>query len=372
MGSVPHLFYRSSSPNILVNRASTSLDQRYCGINAPTSSVILYGLDSQCQSQRLGDAYAVLVHELGEVLGLSDGLEGGMATLGALDCTIRTKNVTSLNSTPCAQEVEYIFAGYGLTTVDVNNIWNQTVVTGLQLATHDLTVDVNQSKPDSVTLITVDPPGTSPTTASATQATYSWVSRDGTIATAFPSAGGRVASIKALKAGTTYVSVVATGTSVTNGVVGTVVKRLGDSVKVVVPASPPAGTNFRVSDITGPPVPITEAGSEALHAVVEDPYSPDFEVGWYITYSNGSHATISSPYTSSSNYSLPVPAGSYRITVTATARSLGHSQSHTSYFPVCTGSGGGGGEPLLRAPLPDSLNGVGGNGGAGTDAVGGC
>jgi hypothetical protein len=259
--------------------------------------------------------------------------------------------------------VEFIFAGYGLTTVDPSNIWNQTVVTRLSLAVHSVTVEQDHSVSDSVTSITVDPPGASPATASATQATYSWVSKDQQIAAVM--GNGRIASISGVGPGTTYVRVTATGTSVSNGVVGTVVKRLGDSVKVVVPAPPPAGTNFRVSDITGPPVPITEAGIESLHAVVEDPYNEFFQVKWDIYYSNGSHAAVHSDYYPSPNYTLQVPAGSYKITVTATARSEGHYKSHTAYFPVCTGSGGGDGD-LLRAQLPDSQP------DAGTDAVGGC
>jgi hypothetical protein len=366
LGAVPELTYSTSSdPGIDVSLGSASSDELYCGNNDPTSFIILYGADQDCQYQRLGGAYAVLVHELGEVLGLSDGLEGGTATLGALDCTIRTKNVTSLNSTPCAQEVEYIFAGYGLTTVDPSNIWNQTVVTRLSLATHSVTVERDHLVADSVTSITIDAPGTSPATASATQATYNWVSAQPLIASVTASSGGRIASIKGVGAGTTYVRVTALGTSVSNGVVGTVVKRLGDSVKVIVPAPPPAGTNFRVSDITGPPVPITDEGSENLHAVVEDPYNEYYQVKWDIYYSNG-RAAVHSAYYPSPDYTLPVPEGSYRITVTATARSEGHYKSHTSYFPVCTEGGGGGGGDLLRAQLPDSQP------DAGTDAVGGC
>ena len=366
LGSVPHLVYSTASTlDIEVERASASADGLYCGTNDPTSSIVLYGQDAQCQSQRLGGAYAVLVHELGEVLGLSDGFEGGTATLGALDCTIRTKDITSLNSTPCAQEVEYIFAGYGLTTIDINNIWNQTIVKSLRVSTDSISVEVGQSSSNSVASITVDPPGTPATSASVTQATFNWISRNTSIATVSPASGGRTASIHGISAGTTYIRAVATGTTVSNWAVGTVARLLGDSVKVVVPPPPPAGTNFRVSDITGPPVPITEAGVEGLHAVVLDPYNQYFQVKWDIYYSNGSHAAVHSDYYPSPNYTLQVPAGSYKITVTATARSEGHYKSHTSYFPVCTGSGGGGGD-LLRAQLPDSQP------DAGTDAVGGC
>jgi hypothetical protein len=361
LGSLPRFNYTTgANPSILVSQVSSSANGLYCGKNEPTSWIRFYGTDSECQSQRLGGIYAVLVHELSEVLGLDEDFE---KVSSPADCSIHISGLTSLNSTPSAQEVEFIFAGYGLTTVDPSNIWNQTVVTRLSLAVHSVTVEQDHSVSDSVTSITVDPPGASPATASATQATYSWVSKDQQIAAVM--GNGRIASISGVGPGTTYVRVTATGTSVSNGVVGTVVKRLGDSVKVVVPAPPPAGTNFRVSDITGPPVPITEAGIESLHAVVEDPYNEFFQVKWDIYYSNGSHAAVHSDYYPSPNYTLQVPAGSYKITVTATARSEGHYKSHTAYFPVCTGSGGGGGD-LLRAQLPDSQP------DAGTDAVGGC
>jgi hypothetical protein len=331
----------------------------WCAFNNPTSSILLEGMD--CEGQRFGDVPALITHEFAEVLGLDEDFE---KTGSAADCTVHIFGLTSLNARPCAQEVEFIFAGYGLTTVDPSNIWDQTVVTGVSIAFHDLTVEVGSPKVDSVSALWIDAPDVPPSTASTQLAGYHWVSRNPLVASVPPS--GRVVSVTATGPGTTYIQAVVSSTTVSNGVVGTVAKRLGDSVHVVVPTPPPAGAHFRVSDITGPPVPITSAGGEELHAVVEDPYSPDYTVGWYITYSNGSHATISSPYTSSSNYWLPVPAGSYRITVTATAHSLTHYVSHTSYFPVCTGSGGGGGGDLLRTPLPNSLP------GAGTDAVGGC
>jgi hypothetical protein len=365
LGSIPRLNYTTgTNPSILVSQVSASANGLYCGKNDPTAWIKFYGTDSECQSQRLGGIYAVLVHELSEVLGLDEDFE---KVSSPADCSIHISGLTSLNSTPCAQEVEFIFAGYGLTTVDPSNIWNQTVVTRLSIAAHDITVEQGAFASNSVNSITVDPPGTPPASASASLATYTWTAATPGIVTLSPGSGGRTVVIGGFAPGTTYVRVTATGTSVSNGIVGTVVKRLGDSVRVVVPAPPPAGTNFRVSDITGPPVPITEAGSEGLHAVVEDPYNEFYQVKWDISYSNGSHAAVHSDYYPSPNYTLQVPAGSYKITVTATARSEGHFKSHTSYFPVCTGSGGGGGGgDLLRAQLPDSQP------GAGTDAVGGC
>jgi hypothetical protein len=384
-GSLPQLNYTTgANPSILVSQVNTSANGLYCGKNDPVAWIRFYGTDSECQSQRLGGIYDVLVHELSEVLGLDEDFEKYSSPA---DCSVHISGLTSLNSTPCAQEVEYIFAGYGLTTVDPSNIWNQTVVTGVSLATNELTVEVGSPRTDSVLSIRTDAPGMPPTTTSAQQASYHWISRNPLVASV--PASGRVVSITATGPGATYVQAVASATSITNGVVGTVAKRLGDSVKVTVPAPPPAGTNFRVSDITGPPVPITQAGAASLHAVVEDPFNEYFQVKWDISYSNGSHEPVHSDYYPSPGYTLPVPAGSYRITVTATARSEGQVRSHTSYFPVCTGSGGGGGGggkggPLLRAPLPDSLvrqlpdSSTGhtpagpGNGGAGTDAVGGC
>jgi hypothetical protein len=360
--NIPEIVYRESSPAIKVSYEHSNGNNTWCAFNGPTDSILLEGMD--CEGQLFGDVSALITHEFAEILGLDEDFE---VTGSAADCTVHISGLTSLNSRPCAQEVEFIFAGYGLTTVDPSNIWDQTVVTRLSIAAHDLTVEQNASASNSVTSITVDPPGTAPVTASASQATYSWTAVTSGIVTLSPAPGGRTVTIGGFAPGTTYVRVTVAGTSVSNGVVGTVVKRLGDSVKVVVPAPPPTGTNFRVSDITGPPVPITEAGIEGLHAVVEDPYNEYYQVKWDISYSNGSHAAVHSDYYPSPNYTLQVPAGSYKITVTATARSEGHFKSHTSYFPVCTGSGGGGGGgDLLRAQLPDSQP------DAGTDAVGGC
>jgi hypothetical protein len=383
--SIPEIAYQPTSPAIAVSYLHPNGQNTWCAFNDHTSYIHLEGSD--CENQRFDNVTALITHEFAEVLGLNDRLEDD--ALSPADCTIRIQGLTTLNSRPCAQEVEYIFAGYGLTTVDPSNIWNQTVVTGVSLATNALTVEQEHAVTDSVYSIRVDPPGTPPTDLSASQATYNWTATSPNIVLIGKSSGGRIATITGVGPGSTYIRVTAASTSISNGVIGTVARRLGDSVKVTVPTPPPAGTNFRVSDITGPPVPITQAGAASLHAVVEDPFNEYFQVKWDISYSNGSHEPVHSDYYPSPGYTLPVPAGSYRITVTATARSEGQVRSHTSYFPVCTGSGGGGGGggkggPLLRAPLPDSLvrqlpdSSTGhtpagpGNGGAGTDAVGGC
>ena len=375
LSSVPEIVYQASNAAIGVRRVHPNGFDTWCATNDRTSYIALDG-GTSCQLQFFSNPAALITHELAEVLGLGAGTDSNLEGAGLVpdDCTIRIKGLTNLNSAPCAQEVEYIFAGYGLTTVDVNNIWNQTVVTDLSLATRDLTMEKDQAAADSVTSITVDPPGTSPISASATQATYSWVSGNLNVALVTPSAGGRGATIKGVNAGTTYIRVVAAGTSVANGVVGTVARRLGDTVKVTVtpgPPPPPPGTGFRISDISGAPVPITQAGTYYVNATLVNPVNEFWQIRWDVTYSSPVHSPLHTSYVQSTMLALQAPAGSYRITVTATAQSEHLTTSHTTYFPVCTGGGGGGGD-LLRAPLPDSLTQTGSGAGAGTDAVGGC
>ena len=92
------------------------------------------------------------------------------------------------------------------------------------------------------------------------------------------------------------------------------------------------------ANIAGPATPIKKAGTYTLTATVSNGVPP-FGIKWEITYSNGSHANVTTGYGASS-YSLQVPSGSYSILVTATPRETTYLRVGTARvrtFPVCTG-----------------------------------
>lgn len=361
---MPEFRWVSGSADVTVTVGSHGT---VCGHTPSKNSILLESFaGSNCTNG--SDIRTTLVHEFGHVLGFSSSWHQN--DLPSADCAMHLPVDSTINGQPCAQEVEFLFAVYGFSNVAYPTMWGRPAVTGVQLARTVMTLEVGAAQPDSVTGVRVDYPDVEPQVLAPSSASYQWNLAPDGIAS-ISSETGRVSTITGMQPGSTTVRVTVSGTSVPDAYVGALARLMGQGISVTVnsgPAPPPAGTYFRVSDITGPPVPITEAGVEGLHAVVEDPYSEFFQVKWDISYSNGSHAAIHTDYYPSPNYALPVPAGSYKITVTATARSEGHYKSHTSYFPVCTGSGGGGGGLPLRMALPDSLGGP----VVGPDAVGGC
>ncbi len=95
-----------------------------------------------------------------------------------------------------------------------------------------------------------------------------------------------------------------------------------------------------VSDIVPCYNPPLYEGDCALTPVITNGISP-FLVKWEVTYSNGSHAPINTGFIAPGSYSIPVPYGSYSITVTATPKENGvrtrtGSPAIRSY-PVCPG-----------------------------------
>jgi subtilisin len=107
-----------------------------------------------------------------------------------------------------------------------------------------------------------------------------------------------------------------------------------------------------IAPCMGPPL---YAGDCQLTAVITNGISP-FLVKWNVTYSNGSHAPINTGFVST-NYVIPVPEGSYDITVTVTPKENGvrtRTGAPTIFtFPVCpAGDGGGGGDPVPFSLCP--------------------
>jgi hypothetical protein len=368
--SVPGLYYSESSPSISVSWSGAtgglcgSTDQSH-----PPAYINIYGCGAYSPNT---DAATVLTHEFTHVLGFADpGFEGADNT--PHDCVAYIDKTTHrLNSTPCAQEVEVIYRGYGLSDYDPASIWTKSIVTRPNLASHALTVEASQNVAAAVTSISVDNPAAPNASVSASGATYQWESANTNRATVTGS--GSSATITGVSPGTAYIRVKITGTSVATALVGTVARLRGDSIQVTVtpgPPPPPPGSGFRISDISGAPVPITQAGTYDVNATLVNPLNEFWQIRWDVTYNSPVHAPLHTSYVHSTMLALQAPAGSYRITVTATAQSEHLTTSHTTYFPVCTGGGGGGGD-LLRALLPDSLAQTGSSAGAGTDAVGGC
>lgn len=341
----------------------------YCGATDPDHHPPLYvqikpkqGADCPNNADGVGP---VLIHELAHVIGFGDGtFEGNKGpTPVPHDCVIFLAGEGNLNTRPCAQEVEYIYAGYALVSPTVAaTISDKTVLTGPTIATHTVTVEAKDKVGNSIVGVGEDSPNDAPlqfayATDPAGDISFRWISDRPSVATVIAGSNGS-ATITAVAEGQAVIRAQITSTSRANTVVGTLARLVGDSVVVTVlppPPPPPPGSGFRVSSISGPAAPITQAGSFWLTAQVVEQPAGYLETNWRVTYSNGVIAAVNTGFRRGAGYLLEVPEGSYSISVTATARSDGYtSGSLTQKWPVCTGSGdgGGGGDPLAVAGDP--------------------
>lgn len=371
IGSVPSLYYRSTSPDIEVSWINPT--GGLCGETDPGHPPTFINIKGSTHCNQAPnpntDAAVVLVHELTHVLGFADpGFEDNDIT--PHDCVAYIDKFTHvLNSHPCAQEVEVIFRGYGLNSYDPAGIWTKSIVTRPNFAAPQLTVQQGQSVTGTVSSISVDNPQTANGTVAGSFATYAWESSNGKVLVV-GSPTGASATLQAIDTGVAFVRVTVAGTTLSNTLVGTVAHLVGDSIRVVVtdPPPPPPPPDFAIQGITGVPSPVTRYGHYSIKPEISGASGGTLWLRWQISYSTGHPPPVDTGFDDGPGYYLWVPEGSYRITITVTARDEVRGQTkRTIYLPVCT-SGDGGGVPLLRAQLdsgaalPE----------AGTDAVGGC
>ena len=157
-----------------------------------------------------------------------------------------------------------------------------------------------------------------------------------------------------------------TSTSISNARIGAFANLVGDSASVTVtPAPPPPPGPFKVTDITGPGTPITEAGDYNFNATTTGNPIGFLYVDWHVTFSNGWAPAVTQ---TSTTIRVTVPEGSYAIRLTARPwNGEVYGFQLIEEFPVCTdgSGGGGGGGDLLRVPKD-------GPGDATPSAVQGC
>jgi hypothetical protein len=364
---MPHFQWVASGGLLTVT--GTGAGANTCG-NTPSRSQV--NLITTCTTNH-DIPSAVLVHEFGHVLGFQQSWHRNDIT--PTNCAMHLPLDSTINSSPCAQEAEFLFAVYGFSSIPYPSMWSDTFVTGLSLLSRQLTIEGGGSARDSVTSVRLGSQNVFPSSYPSSSASISWSPLSGLV-TVNPSTGPATV-IKASSpqsTDSTVVRAVLTSTTIPGAVVGTLARLIGDSVRVMVtpdPSPPAPGDGFAVTDIDGPATPIHQADTYTLTVEVANQPGPDLYLRWQVSYSNGVIGNVDTGYQSGPSYQLRVPAGSYRITVTVTPRSNSLNGSRRlEYFPVCTGSGddggaGGGGKgggDLLRAgtgPVvtPDAVTG---------------
>jgi hypothetical protein len=216
-----------------------------------------------------------------------------------------------------------------------------------------MTVPYNTSAPITYSHLLFDYSSTSPSPIGST--TISWQSSQLLIATV---SGNVITAVSATGGDATVTGSV--GSLQSGFELGTIVSMMGVRVTVHVPAPPPPsppGSGFRISAITASSSPFTSVGSQPLAAVVENGGYP-VDVLWWTTYSDSAQYNSFYRMSNSVPLNLPVHAGSYNIQVRAAPQN-GNGTTGTEFiqnFPVCTGSGGGGGQ-FIAAREPDAKTG---------------
>jgi hypothetical protein len=309
------------------------------------------------------------VHEFGHVLGFQSAWHKN--DLPPDNCAIHLPSDSTINSSPCQQEIEFLFAVYGFSSIPYPSMWSDTFVTGLSLLTRRILMQGGKTAKDSATSIRIGSQNVVPGSYPSSDATIQW-SPAKILVGVSPSIGAATTITAGSPTSTdsTVVRATLTATTISGAVVGTMARLIGDSVRIVVTPDTShdnAGRGFAVTDINGPSTPIHQADTYYLTVDVANIPGADLYLRWQVTHSNGVVGSVDTGFRPGPSYMLQVPAGSYRITVTVTPRSNSVNGSpRTEYFPVCTGSGGGGGGgggDLLRASSEELLT---------PDAVTGC
>lgn len=351
---------------VVVHGAATS----YCGVtsNGGTgvpSRIDLYpGEGAQCSNRSTGSLTAAVTHELSHVLGYGPDHGGGYAGTNQLtsNCTTFLQVKSGVRSIPgavCYHEVEPVMRAYVGITLE-SDFFDRPIVHGVTVTP---SLSDSLSVGDQLQLTTGryqwnDPSAVAP---AASWGSFSTESRNMAVAT-FSTAG----LVTAVGAGGTWVRFVLDRGALPSGTTGwTPFFLVGDSLAVVVrtPYVPPAGPR-QVTGITFDQVPVTTAGSHMATAVLSAPMAAGDSILWTLVRGNQPEGVefLTTHYPSTGISFWVASNSSYRVTVSAALRPGGVPAAFGE-VPVCTGSGGGGGN-LVRA--------TGRPGRFGTDAVEGC
>jgi hypothetical protein len=344
VAGVPRL--RRVAPNeaamVVVSR--TGSGGEWCGATPSKSQVLLIKkATGTCPTHWSSSLHDVLVHEFAHVLGFQASWHDAAAPA---NCVIRLVAGSPINTSPCQHELEMLYGAYGFTSLNIETFFGQQVLTGVTLS------------PASQSIVA----GTSGTvSASSTHrrrqmlpnlqggVSLTWAAESGLSLGTQSNSG---AAITGAAIGTWKVRARVSGTSLPNARIGTLARLVGDSATVTVTAAPPPPTApFKVTDITGPPTPITQAGEYSFNATVTGNPLGYLFVYWHVTFSNGQTPSVTQ---TSNTLKVRVPEGSYVIRLTARPwNGETYGFQLIEEFPVCTGGsggGGGGGGQLRVAP----------------------
>jgi hypothetical protein len=327
-----------------------------CGTTDPIGDVItidrtdVVGGTTPCKTNATTDDITLLVHEFGHALGFNPNSHKDEYGIPA-GCTMNLESVApAIDGTVCQQEVEYLLAGYNYRQINPSAFWNRPIVTRLVGPPVADTLTQGSSITLSVTHFGFDRQSMGHVPIGGT--TVDWVpdSIQTVTVAPIPPAAARVVGASP---GLTTVRA-RTGSGLPSSyLLSSRLIALGEPTSILV-TSPPPGP-FRVTDILGPPTPITASGNRTFQATVINPPAGTLQVRWVAIASNGIFDSLDTGYGPNS-FTLYVEEGAYSIRVKAYPRVVPPSGSPTygahamEDFPVCTGGGGdnlwgGGGSP---------------------------
>lgn len=341
----------------------------WCGHGSYNTTPWVITLDNSCPGGgNRSDVRTTLTHELSHALGMVDNAEE-LGQPGVSDgCTSNLNLDGTINALVCQHDVEMVYAAYGMRdgqTVPID-FWSQPIVTGLDLTPSSLTLQPNQQAQVLVTCLRFDRAGgahsggqfSPPAACNLDGLGFSWSSDSQGIASVpFSNGAANTVTGGSLVGRTTLVRA---GMSVppSGAQLGAIFARMGSEVSVTIPGPPPGP--FRVTDLTGVPVPITGGGTYSLWGIAANQPSGTLTMAFNVSYSNGVIQPVFTGF-SASPYQLVVPGGSYNIHIEAIPAVGGQTGlGLTTDIPVCTdGSGGGGGQLVARLepPTPDAKGG---------------
>lgn len=326
-----------------------------CGGTDPESDVITLTRTSAvgttaCPTNVTADPAVLLVHELGHALGFT--ADSHKPSYGvAAGCTMNLESIRpAITDQICQHEIEYLLAGYNYRQIDPGAFWNRPIVTRLVGPPAADTVVQNASITVSVTQLAFDrqPGGSVPIGGTV----VAWEPDDDGIATATPLTSSSASIVGVQPDSTTLRARTGSGLP-SSYLLSTRLLALGEPTRILVTPAPPGP--FKVTDIVGPPTPITAAGNRTFQATVINPPAGTLQVRWVAIASNAVFDSLDTGYGPNS-FTLYVEEGAYNIRVKAYPRVVPVSGSPTygahaiEDYPVCTGGGGdnlwgGGGSP---------------------------
>lgn len=327
----------------------TTSGAAYCGATPSNSLIQIRTSNCPTNSSNLTNT---LVHELGHALGFDSGEHGGHLAGVSSHCAMHLTSISGINGSVCQHEVEKVYAAYGIVPlggVQVADFYARHVVTGLSVSPSSLTLTVGQAAglTASLMLLARAYPGFGSLPVGSVS--LAWSPDHAAIATV-----NGAGTVMGVQVGSTAVRARITASQLPVGYqAGGLFGQHGQAVQVAVQPVGPPGPGFAVSDISGVPQPVTIPGSYTFQAAVLQGGDPaTLQVQWTFAPSYPGADTITTAY-GPLMYAYVIPAGSYRVRVTARPRNGGSiGAAYIEDFPVCTG-----GAALLAPEDPDAVGG---------------